>query len=216
VGVYVRPYASADIEAVRDVCFATGLMGDPVAAQFGDRDTFAHLFCDWYLLNRPDTCWVVDDADGGVAGYIIASPDRPDEGRHQREVLTRHLLGRRVILRRDTAGFFARAVADLARDRRALGSPVDHARYPAELHVNLMPAARGRGLGGELMRHLLDRLAHLGVPGVHLGTFGENEGAIAFFESQGFQPVGDPVPNPGFRLQDGSRATVRRFCRVVA
>lgn len=218
--VHVRRYEPTDIEAVRDVCFATGLMGDPIEAQFGDRDTFAHLFCDWYLLNRPETCWVVDDAGspagrGDVVGYLIASPDPPDESRHQREVLTRHLLRRRVILRRDTVGFFGRAVADLARDRRAL-APVDRRRYPAEMHINLMPAARGRGLGASLVGALFDQLSDMRVPGIHLGTFGENSGAIAFFESQGFFAVGPAVPNPGFRLADGSRATVRRFCRSLA
>ncbi|MGI9576674.1 MAG: GNAT family N-acetyltransferase [Microthrixaceae bacterium] len=218
--VYVRPYEPTDLEAVRDVCFATGLMGEPIASQFGDRDTFAHLFCDWYLLNRPDTCWVVDDGGarnerGTAVGYLIASPDPPDEGRHHRRALSGHLLGRRVILRRDTVGFFGRAIADLARDRAAL-APWDTERYPAEMHVNLLPQARGRGLGGELVGTLVGRLGELHVPGIHLGTFGENTAAIAFFESQGFRSVGDAVPNPGFRLADGSRATVRRFCRSLA
>lgn len=218
--VFVRPYESDDIEAVRDVCFATGLMGDPISAQFGDRETFAHLFCDWYLLHRSDTCWVVDDSGsrhtrGSAIGYLIASPDPPNEARHQRRVLSRHLLGRRVVLRRDTVGFFGRAIWDLARDRRAL-APVDTLRYPAEMHINLLPSARGHGMGAALVDSLVQQLRELGVRGIHLGTFGENTGAIAFFESQGFKGVGDAVPNPGFRLADGSRATVRRFCRSLA
>jgi L-amino acid N-acyltransferase YncA len=93
---------------------------------------------------------------------------------------------------------------------------VDTKRYPAEMHINLMPAARGRGLGASLVKALFDQLTDMGVPGIHLGTFGENSGAIAFFESQGFRAMGRPVPNPGFRLSDGSRATVRRFCRSLA
>lgn len=218
--VFVRRYESTDIESVRDVCFETGLMGDTIASQFGDRDTFAHLFCDWYLLYRPDTCWVVDDADrpaerGRVIGYLIASPDPPNEARHHRRVLSRHLVGRRVILRSDTVGFFGRAILDLARDRRTL-APIDTLRYPAEMHMNLLPSARGRGMGSALMDSLVARLRELQVPGIHLGTFGENSGAIAFFESQGFRPLGDALPNPGFRLADGSRATVRRFCRSLA
>jgi ribosomal protein S18 acetylase RimI-like enzyme len=198
------------------VCFETGLMGDPMLDQFGDRDTFAHLFCDWYLMNRPDTCWVVDDGDGEVVGYLIASPDRPDESAHQRQVLTRHLLGRGVILRPSTMGFFVRAVTDLTTDRGALTSPVDPEEYPAEMHINLLPDLRGHRLGSQLMDALMDALRIRSVPGVQLSAFGENLDAIAFFESQGFEAVGELVPNPGFRLSDGSRGTVRRMCAKVA
>jgi len=201
---------------VRDVAFATGFMGDPVAGQFADRDAFAHLFCTWYLLHRPDTCWVVDDGGGRVVGYLVGSPDGPgDQAAHEWEFATTHLLRRGIALRPGTARFIARAAVDLARDRRCLHPPVDPARFPAELHVNLLPEARGRGLGGALMRSWTDRLVGMGVPGVHLGTFGQNAGAIAFFTACGFEPVGAEVPNPGFRMLDGGRCTVRWFQRAL-
>jgi len=225
----VRRYRPDDLEAVRDLCFATGVMGDGAEAQMADRDTFAHLFCDWYLLERPDSCWVLDDVtagdgagDGvggrGVVGYLLGSPDGGgrSEMAHQRRVFTRHLLGRGMVLRPSTMKFFVRSVVDLFGDRRALASPVDEVRFPAELHTNLAQGVRGRGLGSMLMTAYLDQLADLGVPGVHLSTFGENSGGIAFFRSMGFREVGDAVPNPGFRMPDGSRCTVRRFCREVA
>ena len=70
-------------------------------------------------------------------------------------------------------------------------------------------------MGAALVRTWTDALTALGVPGVHLGTFGENASAIAFFRSQGFEPVGDRVPNPGFRQPDGSRCTVSHFVRAL-
>ena len=213
---FVRPYTPGDRDAVCDTCFRTGFMGDPVQDQFGDRDAFAHLFCTWYLDHRPDSAWVVDDGAGRAVGYLIGSPDGAvGEQAHLRAFALRHGLRRGVFVRPGTAGFMARAAIDLARDRSALASEVDPVRYPADLHINLLPAARGQGLGGALIRTWLGRLAALGVPGVHLGTFGENTAAIAFFMAQGFRPVGEPVPNPGFRMPDGARCTVRRFIREV-
>ena len=214
--LFVRPYRSTDRDDVRDVCFGTGFMGEPVAWQFSDRDAFAHLFCTWYLDHRPETCWVVDDG-GTAVGYLVGSPDGGTGGerRHLVDFGVRHGLARGVFVRPGTAPFLLRAGWDLARDRRALSSPVDPDRYPADLHINLLPRARGSGLGGLLIHTWIDRLAHAGVPGVHLGTFGENASAIAFFTAQGFRPVGDPVPNPGFRTRGGGRCTVRSFVRDV-
>lgn len=219
-GPTVRPYRASDRDDVREVCFRTGFMGRPIAAQFSDRDAFAHLFCTWYVDHRPDCAWVVDDGSGRAVGYLIGSADVPGadgpEGwRHLAAFALRHGVARGVFVRPGTATFLRRAGRDLRADRRVLAPVVDTDRYPAELHINLLPVVRGRGLGGVLLRTWLDRLSDLGVPGVRLGTFGENVGAIAFFGSQGFRPVGDRVPNPGFRLPDGGRCTVRHFVRDV-
>lgn len=212
----LRPYRPEDLEGVRDVCFATGFMGDPVADQFADRDAFACLFCDWYVLRRPETCWVLDDGAGRVVGYLIGSPDGPPPpGVIERELLLRHVLRRGLFVRPGTARFFAQAVGDLARDRSVLRSPVDASELPADLHIDLLPEARGQGLGGRLMGTYLDRLRQLGVPGVHLATMGENSAALAFFESQGFARIGRRVPGAGFRTPDGRRSTNRWLGRTL-
>ena len=92
--------------------------------------------------------------------------------------------------------------------------PVDLDDFPADLHVNLMPEARGHGLGRALMDRWFGRLAELEVPGVHLGTWGENTSAIAFFEAVGFVETGKRTPNL-FLLRDGTPATVAHFTRLV-
>jgi GNAT superfamily N-acetyltransferase len=196
-------------------------MGDPVADQFADRDAFAHLFSTWYVDHRPDCAWIVDDGTGRAVGYLIGSADAPRRGgpegaRHMATFALLHGIGRGVFVRRGTAPFLRRAAGDLREDRSVMAAAVDVRRFPAELHINLLPVVRGRGFGGELVRTWFDRLRSLGVPGVRLGTFGENTGAIAFFRSQGFEPVGDRVPNPGFRMPDGGRCTVVHLTRSLA
>ena len=46
---------------------------------------------------------------------------------------------------------------------------VDQRRYPAHLHIDLVPRAQGRGLGRMLISALLGELQRAGVVGVHLG-----------------------------------------------
>ena len=65
------------------------------------------------------------------------------------------------------------------------------------------------------MSTFLDELRRRGVPGVHLGAWGENASGIRFFRAVGFELVGQRVPSPGFRLRDGGRATVVHLTRTV-
>ena len=49
------------------------------------------------------------------------------------------------------------------------------------------------------------RLRDLGSPGCHLGVIAENQRAVAFFRAMGFEPHGEPLPNPGMRGRSGER-----------
>jgi GNAT superfamily N-acetyltransferase len=212
----VRAYRGSDRDAVRRVCFETGYMGDPIAWQYSDLPSFAHLFCDWYIDRHGDHASVVE-LDGRVVGYRLGCPDvrDPSLAAHERAFATRHALGRGLLVRPGTAGFFWRSVIDLARDRSILSSPVDHARYPADLHIDFMPVARGAGVGRRMVTEWIDSRREAGAPGVHLGTWGENAGAIAFFTTLGFEPVGPPARTPGFRQRDGSRCSVQWMVREL-
>jgi RimJ/RimL family protein N-acetyltransferase len=78
-------------------------------------------------------------------------------------------------------------------------------RWPAHLHINLLPAGRGQGLGTELVHRWLATLRSDGVPGCHLETWAENADASAFFEAMGFTRRGEPTLMPGFRSRTGGR-----------
>jgi len=63
-------------------------------------------------------------------------------------------------------------------------SPPDEvvARYPAHLHIDLLPVLQGRGVGREMMSRLLEELRTRKVPGVHLGVDARNQRAVGFYE----------------------------------
>lgn len=63
------------------------------------------------------------------------------------------------------------------------------ARFPAHLHVNLAPQARGEGLGSQLVERFVADAAGAGAPGVHVVT---SRGArnVAFYNRNGFVEVG--------------------------
>jgi ribosomal protein S18 acetylase RimI-like enzyme len=214
----VRPYDPADRERVRHVCFETGYLGDPVAWLWRDAPSFADMFSGYYTDEEPESAFVVE-VDGVVSGYLLGAVDARrawDPGR----VAARHVLRRAIALRPGTAGVIWRTVADGAADVAA--KRLDPAAltfhdpaYPAHLHIDLLPEARGVGAGRRLVELWLDRLRALGVPGCHLETFAENTGALAFFRSVGFEPAGPPVLIPGFRRRGAPRMHTQAMVRRV-
>jgi GNAT superfamily N-acetyltransferase len=65
-------------------------------------------------------------------------------------------------------------------------------RYPAHLHIDLLPVTQGQGLGRQLIERFTEELRKRGVRGVHLGVDRRNTGAHRFYERTGFTRVGDP------------------------
>ena len=62
-------------------------------------------------------------------------------------------------------------------------------RYPAHLHVDLLPVAQGGGNGRRLLETLFDALRADGAPGVHLGVARANVGAVGFYHHLGFEEL---------------------------
>ncbi len=201
----MRLYAPGDRDAVRRICFETGYMGDPVAWQWADPESFADLFTSWYTDHEPESAFVAE-SEGRVVGYLLGCRDTR---RVQSAVRTmgRHLR-RGVLVRPGTAGVLWRSMADIARDTlRAEAVPTGFVddRWPAHLHIDLLPEARAAGVGRELITRWLDVLDTGGIPGCHLEIWAENDDAIAFFGRLGFARWGPPMPMPGIRSPEGHR-----------
>src|SRR5690606_4384619 len=62
-------------------------------------------------------------------------------------------------------------------------------RYPAHLHIDLLPEAQRQGLGRALIDTLIDALRGRGVAGLHLAASIGNTDAIAFYPRVGFPPL---------------------------
>lgn len=56
--------------------------------------------------------------------------------------------------------------------------------------IYIGPEARGRGIAGALLDHLVDTCARLGKWAIHSWIFPENEGSAKLHQSRGFEKVG--------------------------
>jgi ribosomal protein S18 acetylase RimI-like enzyme len=139
-----------------------------------------------YLRLAPEHALVGEDADG-VAGYVLGVPDTAAfdaacEREWWPELRARHPVDSYP---EDTPdGRMVRLIHS-----PPATSPDVLERYPAHLHIDLLPRLQGRGDGRRLLTALLEGLALAGAPGVHLGVGIANERAIGFYDRMGFTRV---------------------------
>ena len=167
LSVVIRPYEPRDRAAVRHICHVTGYMGEPVDWLWRDTESFADLFTSYYTDAEPRSAWVAE-LDGHPAGYLLGCVDSRTAWSPAR-IFGRHVVRRGIALRPGTAGVVWRSFADIARDalhRRLPPAAVYDPRWPAHLHIDLLPAIRGRGAGAPLVRRFLGTLRRAGSRGV--------------------------------------------------
>ncbi len=199
----VRAYRPEDRARVREICHRTGYMGEPADWYWRDAESFADIWTAWYTDHEPESCLVVE-WQGRAAGYLTGCVDTARAARPAAEI-RRQILRRWLLLRPGTAGFLWRGLADTLREGNAATDALQDPRYPAHLHIDLLPEVRGQGMGAALMRAWLERLRALGSPGCHLITLAENASGVGFFRAMGFEPAGPPVRVAGMRTREAAR-----------
>lgn len=195
----IRTFTEDDRAALCDL-FARAGEGAPSASLWGHEESERAIYLTPYMDLEPDSLFVAE-VGGEPVGYLTGCPDSeafPTESERIDAAIRRyHLLRRPATLR-----FFARAAFDAAGARilrRPNAGDLEDPRWPAHLHINVVPELRGRGVAPALMDRWLTRLTELGSPGCHLQTLAENPRAVRFFERSGFVRHGPTPPVPGIR-----------------
>jgi len=169
----IRPYQPKDKENVRHVCTQTG----PSAALREGPARTAQLatYCDYYIEREAQNCFVIAGGGDEAVGYILCAENyRRYRARFMREYLPR-VKGLRLRLECWGAAWLPRWYAK---------------KYPAHLHIDILPDYQRQGLGSQLMDALTARLRARGVPGVMLGVSAGNEKGRNFYKKYGFRQIG--------------------------
>ena len=181
----IRPYREGDLEDLYRICLLTGWSGEDASGIYRDPKLVGHLYAAPYGVLAPECALVAEDAEG-VAGYILGAVD--------------------------TAAFEARAeaqwwpplrsqYADPAGQPRREWTPdqrlaflIHHPnrtpaelalRFPAHLHIDLLPRLQGQGLGRQMMDAWLALAKSMGASGAHLGVSAANHRALRFYRAYG-------------------------------
>jgi ribosomal protein S18 acetylase RimI-like enzyme len=183
---HIRPFRAGDEPALAEICLRTADAGVDATGVLDDDDLWAEVFVLPYVARHPEFAFVVEADDGRVVGYIVSAPDTAAfEEWFRTEWWPRHAARwpRPEVERSRQDGILLYAYG-----RRAGAEPYSE-RYPAHLHIDLLPEAQGGGWGRKLIGTLIAKLQRHGVPGLHLVASADNTGAIAFYPRVGFTPL---------------------------
>jgi len=145
-----------------------------------------HIYIAPYALLAPALTFVIEDARG-VAGFAAGAVDT---------IAWEHRLENDwwPSLRRHYADPVGVPPDEQTADQRRAAmihhpaaTPVEiAARYPAHLHMNLLPRLQRRGFGSLLLGTWLAAARTRGARSFHVGVNRMNAGALHFWEAQGF------------------------------
>ncbi len=184
--VVLRPYRPDDLNALYDICLVTGDSGQDATPLHHDGQLIGHIYAAPYGVLEPANVFVAED-DEGVAGYVVGTHDTDAfEARLEREWWPAL---RERYARVPDAELTPADRQRIAAIRDPGAAPVDIvARYPAHIHMNLLPRLRGQRVGTGLLQLWVDQAREAGVKGIHLGASITNTGGIAFW-SRNFEQL---------------------------
>lgn len=196
-----RPATTADAANIRRICLRTGDAGRDATPLHADPDLLGLVWAEPYLELEPAHAYVAVDDDDALLGYVLGTPDsRAFESRAE----SAYWPGLR--LRYPAGPAPGRTPADAEAVALVHRPPTAPERlladHPGHLHVDLLPAAQGRGGGRLLVTAVLDSLAAVGCLGVHVGVDPRNEPALGFYRRLGFLDLdtGPEAVHLGLRL----------------
>lgn len=185
----IRLATPGDVSAAYHVCLKTGDNGDDGEPHFADDPgALGRIFVGPYLAFEPHLSLMLEDADG-VCGYALGALDsRRFYERYERD--WRPALCEAFPLPPGDPSSWSRVDEVHGWYHHPdYFCPEPYDEYPSHLHIDLLPRAQGRGLGGRMITHLLELLREGGSPGVHLGVRPLNMRAYGFYRKLGFHEL---------------------------
>ena len=182
---FIRPASEADTDALYEICLKTADSGADASALYSDARLPGFIWAAPYLKFAPDFAFVLVQDDLPV-GYVIGTPDTPEFDRQLRAhwwpYVRQEIAGLEPSREKD-----ADAIDRIAHPRT--GSSWLEQRFPAHVHINVLPPAQGSGWGRRMLDIQLNALRNAGVKGVHLGVDPRNEGAKGFYRHLRFSEI---------------------------
>lgn len=185
-GFVLRAAEASDLAALSLICLRTGDAGRDATDREDDPDLLGLIYAVPYQVLEPELAFLLEGPDG-PCGYLLGARDT--RAFNERLAVDWYPALRARIPPPPAERAHWRG-SDWARQlihHPALDTDPALAAYPSHGHIDLLPPARGRGIGRRLMQHLEHMLAQQGSPGLHLGVDPRNDAALNFYRRLGFE-----------------------------
>jgi ribosomal protein S18 acetylase RimI-like enzyme len=203
-GFVLRRATEADHAAMCRVCVRTGRAGEDATSREDDPQLMGMIYAVPYQVLEPELAFIVDGPDG-VCGYLLGTADTHRFNNGLAKTWYPKLQATIRDPGDDRSSWRGSDWARHAIHHPKFGVFTSLGRYPAHGHIDLLPEARGRGVGTGCMMFLEQALAQTGASGMHLDVHPDNGNAQAFYRKLGFKAVS------GADLPDSSLFMAKRF-----
>lgn len=173
--ITIRPYDKKDFRYIQDICMATSALANddtPI-----NRAMLCAMYCDYYLDNQGDHCFVAVDENDIPVGYVLCAVD---VGNYDEQMSEHYLL----LVRKISSKHFFEYNAEIKIAERYVRSG-----YTAHLHIDILSDYHRQGIGTELIKALENHLKEMFVEGIHIVCSSKNKTACAFYEKMGYQDI---------------------------
>lgn len=169
--ITVRKYQQKDRDNLFKICVETSAL--PTESK-EDLDFLNLMYNDYYAQIEWENCFVAADENDEAVGYIICAEDFD---RYYKTFKGLYL----PVIKKLGMKYYSMALSEIA------VHSLFKKRYPAHLHIDILPVCQGRGTGTALVNELKAHLKNKGVKGLMLSCGMGNKKAIKFYKKNEFK-----------------------------
>lgn len=209
-----RQFRQEDLNAIYAISVQTGDNGLDATAFYDDPKLMGHIYSAPYVLLEPDLVIVVEHKDQ-VVGYVVGTRDTQSwETRLERQwwPALRDQYEAPNPANRDNWTIDQMRI-DRIHNPRLINREISE-RYPAHLHMNLLPAMQRRGIGTALLHKWLSIAIKGGDRGVHVGANPKNTDGIVFWQRSGFETIKtgpEKTPQTGWLGRSSMKTSIEQL-----
>ncbi len=185
----IRKYKDVDRKAVEHIHFETYFFGKSMASIIDDERIVSRDIC-YYFKKEKDNIFLAEE-NNKVFGYIIACEDNKRYRESYWALRNLALNSAKYFFMSKKDKRFVRSRFKLIwRALRGLNNDgnLKVPRNAGHIHINLLPEARGKGAGSELMKKMFAHLKKKGVKKIHADSFDTNlNDTKGFWAKHGFK-----------------------------
>jgi len=189
VDIVIRPYQPADCPSVRAIYGDDEFARPDLQSRFPRMREYLADSMSHYYTHEPESTFIAT-ADRQVVGALLGAVDtRRCEQVYEPQT-------RRLLCRQTLAGVYGWPAwwwADFLTEQagRKIAYPgIDLVKYPAHLHIGLLPEWRRQGIGTRLTQAYEEYLRSKGIPGYHLYAASFHPLGMAFYRKSGMEVLG--------------------------
>lgn len=168
----IRKYNPKDRERIRHICHATAT--DKTFIE--NKDLVCALYAEYYCDYEPDNVFVLANDNDEAVGYILCAENYKQYIKNFKKYKLNDI-------KKLSKPHYRLQKLSFIMDR------INGKKYPAHLHIDILPEAQRGGWGTKLVDTLINHLQQKGVKGVCLGVGADNEMGINFYKKYGFHQV---------------------------